>query len=415
MLTRNWLSLYLCIVVHFGLIQSHRKYNARYSLRRVLTRVEHVRHKHKRQEAITDKTTEIVAEHVSVNYERKHIIVYVDQNNVPTSTETRWENQIAPTAVNGDQGSAPNAQAQGQSPKAAEVPVAPPSVQQNLQPPATSNKKEDSKEDGDKKPKKANGGSGFGSGVTYSPYNSDHSCKSADQVANDLKDISEFEVIRLYGTDCDQVAKVIRATKGGVGIFAGIFQIDKVQDEVETLASAVNGKWDVIHAVSVGNELVNSKAASADKVSSAIASARSALKAKGYSGPVVTVDTMMAYQDHPELCEASDFCAINCHAFFDGNVTPDGAGQFVAQWAEKISRKAGGKRTVVTESGWPTKGSSNKNAVPGKAEHQQAIQSLKQSFKQDLILYTLFDDLWKSDRGDTHGAEKYWGLRGSVN
>ena len=39
----------------------------------------------------------------------------------------------------------------------------------------------------------------FKSGVTYSPYNADKSCKSAPQVAQDLKTLGDFDVIRLYG------------------------------------------------------------------------------------------------------------------------------------------------------------------------------------------------------------------------
>ena len=45
----------------------------------------------------------------------------------------------------------------------------------------------------------ANGQISFKSGVTYSPYNTDQSCKSASQVARDLKESGDFEVIRLYG------------------------------------------------------------------------------------------------------------------------------------------------------------------------------------------------------------------------
>lgn len=60
-----------------------------------------------------------------------------------------------------------------------------------------------------------------------------------------------------------------------------------------------------------------------------------------------------------ELCTASDFCAINCHAFFDGNTLPEDAGQFVQNWAKQISEAAGGKTTIVTESGWPHQGDPN--------------------------------------------------------
>ena len=230
-------------------------------------------------------------------------------------------------------------------------------------------------------------------------------------MAEDLKNVEDFQIIRLYGTDCDQVAKVAKALDGKTSIFAGIYDIKNIEEEVDLINSGINGKWSRISAVSVGNELVNSGQATVEQVTTAIATARSALKSKGYTSDVTTVDTMMALQNHPELCAASDFCAINCHAFFDGHVQPAGAGKFVSDWVQKISEKAG-KRVVVTETGWPTQGNANGEAQPGWSEHQQAVDSLKKSVGKDLILFTLFNDLWKQDRSDTFHAERYWGLRG---
>lgn len=184
--------------------------------------------------------------------------------------------------------------------------------------------------------------------------------------------ISSFSVIRLYGVDCNQVANVIAAVKGkNVRLFLGIFDINAVSSAVSTIQSALGGDWSNVVAVSVGNELVNTGAATVGQVTGAIGSARSNLKQAGYNGDVVTVDTMMAMKAHPELCQTSDFCAINCHAFFDGHTLPQDAGKFVSKWAHDVSQAAGGKRTVVTESGWPTQGGSNGVAVAGQQQHEQ--------------------------------------------
>ena len=150
------------------------------------------------------------------------------------------------------------------------------------------------------------------------------------------------------------------------------------------------------------------------RVKSAIGRARSALKKRGYNGPVVTVDTMVAMEKNPALCIASDFCAINCHAFFDGNSVASDAGPFVANWVKKVSEAAGGKKTIVTESGWPSQGKPNQKAIPGKPQHEQAIQSLKGSFPRDLILFSLYNEFWKENRDDTHEAENYWGIKGNA-
>ena len=262
----------------------------------------------------------------------------------------------------------------------------------------------------------SSGGPGFSSAISYTPYNADNSCKSASQVATDLQKVNSYQVIRLYGTDCNQVANVVAATKGNVHLFLGIFDINSIPSEVQAIKSGINGNWGIVNTVSVGNELVNSGKASAAQVIAAIATARSALQAAGYNGPVVAVDTMMAMKNNIGLCTASSFCAINCHAFFDGNTLPSGAGQFVKSWAQQISEAAGGKTTVITESGWPTQGNPNNKAIPSQENHQQAIASLKEAFGggTNLVLYGMYNDLWKKDGPTTFGAERYWGIYGDA-
>lgn len=111
-------------------------------------------------------------------------------------------------------------------------------------------------------------------------------------------------------------------------------------------------------------------------------------------------------KDNIELCTASDFCAINCHAFFDGNTLPDEAGTWVKGWAKQISEAAGGKTTIITESGWPHQGSPNNKAIPSPENQAAAIASLKAAFGggSNLVLYNSFNDLWKSNSADTFGS-----------
>lgn len=261
----------------------------------------------------------------------------------------------------------------------------------------------------------SSGGPGFSSGVSYSPYNADNSCKSTLQVSNDFKLIQGFSVVRLYGTDCNQVANVLAASKNkGVSLFLGIFDLTNIASECKTIVDALKGDWSLIHTVSVGNELVNNGGASVGQVTAAIGQVRSTLQAAGYHGPVVTVDTMVAMKANPELCHASDYCAINCHAFFDGNVAAEGAGPFVLDWTHQVSQAAGGKTVIVTETGWPTQGDPNNKAIPSKPNHDVAIASIKETLKQNVILYSAFNDLWKKDSGATHNAEKFWGILGNA-
>ena len=405
-------------------------------------RLSHLHHHHaKRAEdsscatdaAIVTNTATATA---TVTFEFEDVIIYVDDEDRPVSSSTSYRNLVSSTVAQPTipTSATPTAPALPRSPSSPPAPSSEPPpttssastpaqvpakqaepggdvVAHPPQPKPTSTPAQAQPSSSASSPSSKGGGasngSGFESAISYTPYNADNSCKSTAQVAKDLQQpASSYEVIRLYGTDCNQVANVIAATKGNVKLFLGIFDINAIQQEIQTISSAVNGNWALVNAVSVGNELVNSGKASVGQVTSAIGTARSALKSAGYNGPVTTADTMIAMKNNPALCTASDFCAINCHAFFDGNVLPEGAGDFVKNWAQQVSEAAGGKTVIVSESGWPTQGGTNNKAVASQEAHTAAISSLKSAFGggTNLVLYGMYNDAWKKDSAATFGS-----------
>lgn len=262
-------------------------------------------------------------------------------------------------------------------------------------------------------------GGGALHGVTYSPYKGSGGCKSASEVDADFALIAkDYGVMRLYGVDCDQVATAYAAAKKyGNKLFLGIYDINSVEQSVSTMAAGVKHDWSIVDTVSVGNELVNNGGATVDQSLSALSQARSALRAAGYQGPVVVVDTFVAALSHPELCDQSDYCAVNIHPFFDPNTGPPQAGSFITNTVSKIRSKLSdpSKRIVVTETGWPWQGEANGLAVPGMGQQSTALSSIKSAYSDnasDLILFTAFNDMWKKPEAGTFMAEQFWGMGG---
>lgn len=261
-----------------------------------------------------------------------------------------------------------------------------------------------------------------GYGFAYSPYLANGNCKSAQQVATDfagIANIGQYSVVRIYGTDCNQVATVLPAAKAhGLKLFAGIFDLNTLNSEVATIVAAAKGNWGSFDTISVGNELVQSGTSPAAVVA-AVGSARNQLRAAGYHGPVVIVDTVVASRAHPELCNASDYCAVNCHPFFDGGVAASGAGNFLSTQISSLRNVLSNKnqRIVITETGWPWKGSSNRAAVPSTANQAAALSSIKNAFAsnhQNVILFSGFNDPWKKSVAATFFADPFWGFLGNA-
>lgn len=254
------------------------------------------------------------------------------------------------------------------------------------------------------------GNSGYA--ITYSPYNADGTCKTQSEVTADFSTLTGYSMVRIYGVDCSQVVTVGTAAKAaGMKLFAGVYDITQVASEIATIVAS--GQLSNIHTISIGNELVNDGTATSAEVVAAIATARVLLLAAGYTGKVVTVDTVNSFVSYPALCEASDYAAANAHAFFNDATTASEAGTFVLGQQAMVSKACGGMTTMITETGWPSQGTANGVAVPSEANQATAVAALRASFSDNIILYNAYNDLWKTASASTFMAEQYWGIYGT--
>lgn len=221
--------------------------------------------------------------------------------------------------------------------------------------------------------------------------------------------------MRFYGIDCNQAETVTHAARqNDMQVFAGLYNIDDIETDLQKIIDAADGDWSTFHTVSIGNELVNRGSKTPGEVVGTVISARRILRQAGYEGPVVTVDTFNQIIAHPELCDESDYCAANCHAFFDSNQTPENAGPYVLEQARHVYQATGGnKQVIITETGWPSAGEANGHAVPSRQNQLKALKSLRQSFPDGgIVFFSAFDDKWKQDTPWTFGTERHWGLYG---
>lgn len=256
-------------------------------------------------------------------------------------------------------------------------------------------------------------------GVAYAPYNADGSCKSTNQINADFAVIGKtYYLVRVYGVDCGQVPNVYAAAKANdLVVMWGIYSLDDLGDQIATLTKGVNKDWSRTDTISVGNELVNNGQATPAQVLAAVASAKQLLSSAGYNGPVVTVDTFVAALANIQLCQPpSDYCAVNIHPFFDPNTPADQAGVFVANQVQNLRNKLGDSsaRVRVCESGWPWQGSADGKAVPGVDQQASALSSIQKAFSgsaaADMVLFSAFNDRWKTAAEATFYAEQYWGI-----
>lgn len=360
------------------------------------------------------------------------VIVYVDQNGNPVSTTTEMPVTLAtkPKAAATPQPAA-NPPAVGveakvvasESPAAtAAAPESPAATAAASESPAASAVESVQNSATSSGPAPSSTGttsSGDGNGVTYSPYNSDGTCKDSQQVLTDFNGLGgAYSVVRTYGLDCNTLPNVLAAAKAhGMKVFQGIYDLTNIDSSVQTIVSAVGGDWSSINTISIGNELVNSGQASASDVVAAVTKTRSLLRSAGYTGPVVTCDTLVATLANPSLCDNSDYCAVNSHPFFDPNTDAAEAGTFLTNQISDLKSKLANsnQNIVITETGWPSQGDTNGMAIPSSDDQSIAIAAIKSAFQSNpsgVVLFNPYNMHWKVSGAGQFNAEPWWGFLG---
>lgn len=252
-------------------------------------------------------------------------------------------------------------------------------------------------------------------GITYSFYTSIGECKTPEDIQRDVSLIQEFEVIRIYDTDCEGLANILKSMRPTQKVFVGIHYPEAVGESVEIINQAVKeyagGDWTRIHTVSIGNEMVNFGKATPADLEVSISRAKELLGEKGYAGPVVTTDTLVAVLNNRDLCQISDYIAVNSHPYWDGGVPAQQAGPWLESQLQMLDDvcERNGKRIFLAETGWPHKGKRfGQHGDPSKDNQLIAIKSIVDTLGPRTILFTTFNDYWKE--GGSHDVEKFWGI-----
>lgn len=260
-----------------------------------------------------------------------------------------------------------------------------------------------------------------GFGFAYSPYMANNNCKTQEQVNEDFAAIpSSYSTVRIYGVDCNQVTTtLVAAKKYGFKIFAGVYDFSEVSTETQAIVDAVKGDWSTITTISIGNEWVNNGVTDAAGVASAVATAKAILSAGGYTGKVVAVDTLAATKLYPSLCDNVDYCAVNCHPFFDTHTAAEAAGDFLATQISELRGLLSNPdmEIVITETGWPSAGTSHDQAVASTEAQTTAIAAIKNLFasnSSNVFLFSTFNDYWKVNTAALYMAEQSWGYLGNA-
>jgi exo-beta-1,3-glucanase (GH17 family) len=246
--------------------------------------------------------------------------------------------------------------------------------------------------------------------ITYTPYANSGDCKTSDEIASDIKKISElgFTTIRSYSTDCGVFDYVVpECQKYGLKVIYGIFLeaggkgpfSEYANDQLNDIKE--KAPKDSVAMVIVGNECIFNNNCEAGQLGSYIDHVREELIGCGFPSDVAvtTTEPVGTWEEHgAALCDHIDIFTVQVHPYFTQSVTADMAGDFAAQQLEqaaKVCPEAAAKGKYITEIGWPSAGISNGKAVAGVQEQKTAMKKIMEKVGAESCLFSFQNDGWK--------------------
>lgn len=276
-------------------------------------------------------------------------------------------------------------------------------------------------------------------GMDYTPLNTQypeciHDPPSQNNITRDLAVLSQMtNVVRLYGTDCNQTQMLIHAVnqlqlQDKVKIWLGVWQ----DGNDTTNARQLNQMWDILDeygdsyfkGVIVANEILFREQMTITSLGTLLEEVRHNLTARGMSLPVATSDLGDKWTEG--LAGQSDAIMANIHPFFAGTKASEGADWTMYFWGNKTSTflKKQKDMNIIAETGWPSQGGMACGNEWETDCPDKAVAGIKEmnTFMEDWVCRALrdgteyfwfeaFDEPWKI-RFNTEGKEweDHWGL-----
>lgn len=231
---------------------------------------------------------------------------------------------------------------------------------------------------------------------------------TASQIEERLKIIRPYtKWIRSFSfTEGNELIPAI-AKKMGLKVMAGAWisdDKDKNEEEIKNLVEVA--KTGSIDLIAVGNEVLYREELTEDELLGYINSVKQQV-----SGiPVGYVDAYYEFINRPHLTQLCDVIFANCYPFWEG-CHIDYSHVYMQNMYYGVRAVAAGKRIIISETGWPDKGSAFEASQPSPENAMRYFINTQKWSKEnniEVMYFTSFDEDWKTHAEGDVGA--YWGI-----
>jgi glycoside/pentoside/hexuronide:cation symporter, GPH family len=248
-------------------------------------------------------------------------------------------------------------------------------------------------------------------GLCFSPYVENQKAGdilSADQIKRRLDIISPHtNWIRSFScTEGNELIPEIAHQKGLKTVVGAWISNDKARNEKE-IESLINlAKSGLVDIAVVGNEVLHRNEISEQELIGYINRVREALP----NIKVSYVDAYYQFLDRPNLIASCDLLLVNFYPFWEG-ANIDYTTSYLQNMMEVTKNVAQGKKIIISETGWPSKGETVEEAIPSEINAMKYFVSSQKWVKNnniELFHFSSFDESWKAMQEGTVGTA--WGI-----
>ncbi len=248
-------------------------------------------------------------------------------------------------------------------------------------------------------------------GLCFSPYVEGQNVGdvlSADQIKRRLDIITPHtQWIRSFS--CTQGNELIPeiAHQKGIKTIVGAWisdDLDRNEKEIQSLIALA--KAGLVDVAAVGNEVLHRNEISEQQIIRYIKRMKEALP----NIPVGYVDAYYQFLDRPNLVANCDLLLVNFYPFWEG-ASNEFSISYLQNMLALTKTVANGKKIIITETGWPSKGESVDQAIPSEINAMKyfiASQEWANTNNIELFHFSSFDESWKVRHEGTVGTA--WGI-----
>lgn len=263
-------------------------------------------------------------------------------------------------------------------------------------------------------------------GVCYGPFrdgeNPDFGVFPTEQeLREDIGFISNLTYsVRTYGVTGSLKVIPEFCEKAGLDCYPGAWISKNKKDnekEIQSLIQLSSQNLACIKALIVGNEVLLRQDLTEDEMIRYIAQVKASTDI-----PVTTAEPWNLWLEHPKLAESVDLILIHVHPYWERIPVNKAADYVLEKW--QILKKAYlGKTIVIGETGWPSKGDNNGQAVPSEENQEKFLSDFCALAKEngiEFFYFEVFDEKWKEKAETIESGETpigsvgaHWGLYNS--